>query len=324
MRKIKIRLENLKDTRLEDIFENGQCFRWMILEKDEETGRGISYLVIYNYRVYVLKEIFDKEKEDIIDLDICIYLAESIKEIDKDKEKAIIYNYLDIAKDYSVIKKDILENTKKTVGYKEVREAIEYGKGIRILKQDKIETIISFIISANNNIPRIKRSVEYLCKNFGEKIEIDDEIFGINLQEFKENMYTFPKLEKLSTLTEEDFKNAGTGFRAKRLVLTIEKLKNGFLEDLEGISDEELFEKLVLLDGVGPKVANCIMLFAYNRLESFPIDVWVKRVMTEVFFKGIEEEKITNDKIMNIVQNIKNKGIMQQYLFYWRRERGKK
>ena len=65
------------------------------------------------------------------------------------------------------------------------------------------------------------------------------------------------------------------------------------------------------------------MLFAYNRLESFPIDVWVKRVMSEVFFKGIEEEKITNDKIMNIVKNIKNKGIMQQYLFYWRRERGK-
>ena len=100
-------------------------------------------------------------------------------------------------------------------------------------------------------------------------------------------------------------------------------MKNGFLEDLEGLSDEELFEKLVLLDGVGPKVANCIMLFAYNRLESFPIDVWVKRVMAEVFFKGIEEEKITNDKIMNIVKNIKNRGIMQQYLFYWRRERGK-
>ena len=323
MRKIKIRLENLKDTRLEDIFENGQCFRWKNLEKDEETGRGISYLVIYNDRAYVLKELLDKGKKDVIDLDICIYLAETIKEVNEEKEKAIIYNYLDIAKDYSVIKKDILENTKKTVGYKEVREAIEYGKGIRILKQDKIETIISFIISANNNIPRIKKSVEYLSKNFGEKIEIDDEIFGINLQEFKENIYTFPKIEILSKLTEEDFKNAGTGFRAKRLVCTIEKLKNGFLEDLEGLSDEELFEKLVLLDGVGPKVANCIMLFAYNRLESFPIDVWVKRVMAEVFFKGIEEEKITNDKIMNIVKNIKNRGIMQQYLFYWRRERGK-
>ena len=323
MRKIKIRLEKLKDTRLEDIFENGQCFRWKNLEKDEHTGKNISYIGIYNDRAYVLKELLDKGKKDVINLDICIYLAETIKEVNEEKEKAIIYNYLDIAKDYSVIKKDILENTKKTVGYKEVREAIEYGKGIRILKQDKIETIISFIISANNNIPRIKRSVEYLSKNFGEKIEIDDEIFGINLQEFKENIYTFPKIETLSKLTEEDFKNAGTGFRAKRLVCTIEKLNNGFLEDLEGLSDEELFEKLVLLDGVGPKVANCIMLFAYNRLESFPIDVWVKRVMSEVFFKGIEEEKITNDKIMNIVKNIKNRGIMQQYLFYWRRERGK-
>lgn len=323
MRKIKIRLENLKDTRLEDIFENGQCFRWKNLEKDKNTGKNISYIGIYNDRAYVIKELLDKEKKDMIDLDICIYLAETIKEVNEEKEKAIIYNYLDIAKDYSAIKKDILENTKKTVVYKEVKEAIEYGKGIRILKQDKIETIISFIISANNNIPRIKKSVEYISKNFGEKIEIDDEIFGINLQEFKEKMYTFPKIETLSKLTEEDFKNAGTGFRAKRLVSTIEKLNNGFLEDLECLLDEELFEKLVLLDGVGPKVANCIMLFAYNRLESFPIDVWVKRVMSEVFFKGIEEEKITNDKIMNIVKNIKNKGIMQQYLFYWRRERGK-
>ena len=112
MRKIKIRLENLKDTRLEDIFENGQCFRWKNLEKDEHTVKNISYIGIYNDRAYVLKELLDKGKKDVIDLDICIYLAETIKEVDEEKEKAIIYNYLDIAKDYSAIKKDILENTK--------------------------------------------------------------------------------------------------------------------------------------------------------------------------------------------------------------------
>ena len=135
-------------------------------------------------------------------------------------------------------------------------------------------------------------------------------------------MYTFPKIDKLVKLTEEDFKNAGTGFRAKRLVDTIGKIKDGFLESTENLSDEQLYEKLIQLDGVGPKVANCIMLFGYNRLDSFPIDVWVKRVMHEVFFKDEEEKDVTNDRIMNIVKDIKNRGIMQQYLFYWRRERG--
>ena len=323
--KIILRLENICDTRLEDIFENGQCFRWKALENNGK--RNVSYIGIYNERIYVIKEtentcLKEGKKDKSINLDVCIYLKENEK-INEENERKILSHYLDLERDYSKIKDNIIENTKNTIGAIEVKQAIEYGEGIRILKQDIIETTISFIISANNNIPRIKKSVEYLSKNFGEKIEIDDEIFGINLQEFKENIYTFPKIEILSKLTEEDFKNAGTGFRAKRLVCTIEKLKNGFLEDLEGLSDEELFEKLVLLDGVGPKVANCIMLFAYNRLESFPIDVWVKRVMSEVFFKGIEEEKITNDKIMNIVKNIKNRGIMQQYLFYWRRERGK-
>ena len=237
-------------------------------------------------------------------------------------EKEILYEYLDLNRDYFKIKKDILEKTKDTAGALEVKEAISYGKGIRILKQDILETTISFIISANNNIPRIKKSVEYISKNYGERIEIDEEIFGIDLKDFKENMYTFPKIDKLVKLTEEDFKNAGTGFRAKRLVDTIRKIKDGFLENTENLSDEQLYEKLIQLDGVGPKVANCIMLFGYNRLDSFPIDVWVKRVMHEVFFKGEEEKDVTNDRIMNIVKDIKNRGIMQQYLFYWRRERG--
>lgn len=322
--KIILRLENIYDTRFEDIFENGQCFRWKALENNGK--RNISYIGIYNERIYVIKEtentyLKEGKKDKSINLDVCIYLKENEK-ISEGNERKILSHYLDLERDYSKIKDNIIENTKNTIGALEVKQAIEYGEGIRILKQDIIETAISFIISANNNIPRIKKSVELLSKRYGEKIEIDDEMFGIDLREFKENMYTFPKINKLISLTEEDFKNLGTGFRAKRLVETVKKIKEGFLKDIETLSDEELYEKLIQLDGVGPKVANCIMLFAYNRLDSFPIDVWVKRVMCEVFFKGEEEKSITNDMIIDIVKNIKDRGIMQQYLFYWRRERG--
>lgn len=322
--KIILRLENIYDTRLEDIFENGQCFRWKALENNGK--RNISYIGIYNERIYVIKEtentcLKEGKKDKSINLDVCIYLKGNEK-INEENERKILSHYLDLERDYSKIKDNIIENTKNTIGALEVKQAIEYGEGIRILKQDIIETTISFIISANNNIPRIKKSVELLSKRYGEKIEIDDEMFGIDLREFKENMYTFPKINKLICLTEEDFKNVGTGFRAKRLVEAVKKIKEGFLKDTETLSDEELYEKLIQLDGVGPKVANCIMLFAYNRLDSFPIDVWVKRVMCEVFFKGEEEKNITNDMIIDIVKNIKDRGIMQQYLFYWRRERG--
>ena len=328
--RILLKIENIADTRLEDIFDNGQCFRWKALENNG--NRNVSYIGVYNERVYIIKEIenlcfedenLDKYKEkEKISLDVCVYLKEGEKTTEK-LEKDILYNYLDLNRDYSKIKKEIIEKTKNTVGALDVKEAVEYGEGIRILKQDILETTISFIISANNNIPRIKKSVEYISKNYGEKIEIDDEIFGIDLNNFKENVYTFPKLERISALTEEDFKAAGTGFRAKRLVETVRKLKEGFLEETESLSDEKLYEKLINLDGVGPKVANCIMLFAYNRLDSFPIDVWVKRVMKEIFFKDEEEKEVTNEKIMSIVSEIENRGIMQQYLFYWRRERGK-
>lgn len=336
--RILFEVENITDTRVEDIFENGQCFRWKAIQNNGK--RNVSYIGVYNERVYVIKEVENpcledkkveedeskfksknKEKETI-SLEVCVYLKEGEKTTDK-LEKDILYNYLDLNRDYSKIKQNILENTKNTVGASEVKDAIEYGKGIRILKQDKIETTLSFIISANNNIPRIKKSVEYISKNYGEEIEIDDEIWGIDLREFKDSMYTFPTINSLAKLTEEDFKKAGTGFRAKRLVETVRKIKEGFLEDTESLNDEQLYEKLLALDGVGPKVANCIMLFSYNRLNSFPIDVWVKRVMHEIFFKGEDDKNVTNQRIMKIVENIEERGIMQQYLFYWRRERGK-
>ena len=178
--KIILRLENICDTRLEDIFENGQCFRWKALENNGK--RNVSYIGIYNERIYVIKETentcLKEGKEDkSINLDVCIYLKENEK-ISEGNERKILSHYLDLERDYSKIKDNIIENTKNTIGALEVKQAIEYGEGIRILKQDIIETAISFIISANNNIPRIKKSVEYISKTYGEKIEIDENIWN--------------------------------------------------------------------------------------------------------------------------------------------------
>ena len=157
--RILLKIENVSDTRLEDIFENGQCFRWKALENDGK--RNISYIGAYNERIYIIKEVIDSggkdnKDEEKITLDVCIYLKKSEDKNEK-VEKEILYEYLDLNRDYFKIKKDILEKTKDTVGALEVKEAISYGKGIRILKQDILETTISFIISANNNIPRIKK-----------------------------------------------------------------------------------------------------------------------------------------------------------------------
>lgn len=215
-------------------------------------------------------------------------------------------HYLDLETDYNNIFEKLKENPK-------FKEAVEYGKGIRILNQELLEMIISYIISANNNINNIKRSVNIISTKGGEKIE-----FEYDGKKYTE--YLFPSLEKLKQFTVEDMKNAKTGFRADRLVDTISKLSLDYLEKLKKLSDKELLEELTKFNGIGPKVANCIMLFGMHRIESFPIDVWVRRVMSEIFFDGVEQ---SDKKILEVVKDIPQKGIAQQCLFYWRKNETK-
>ena len=144
----------------------------------------------------------------------------------------------------------------------------------------------------------------------GKKIEFEGkEYFG------------FPSIEELIKLKEEDFKSLGAGFRAKYLESTVNKIYSDnlekYIEKLNNLSNKELEKELLNLKGVGPKVANCIMLFGFNRIDSFPIDVWVKRVMQEEFFGG---EEVSNKKIEEFANTLYEKGLAQQYLFYWRRE----
>ena len=196
-----------------------------------------------------------------------------------------------------------------------MKTSIEYVKGIRILNQDLWETIISFIISANNNIPRIKGIIEKLSKKYGKELEFEGKKY-----------YTFPTPKELENVTVEAYRSLGLGFRDIRLYETTKMIieKKVDLQELrKNPNTFEVREKLLTLSGVGPKVADCILLFSdLKRFEVFPIDVWVRRVMNDLYIKNPDEtkvskkqiEKIANEKFGNLA------GLAQQYLFYWRRE----
>ena len=223
--------------------------------------------------------------------------------------KEVVEDYFDLNRDYKKIKEylsKIDDNMKKSV---------EYGKGIRILNQDLWETIISFIISANNNIPRIKGIIERLSKNYGEEIEYNGEKY-----------YTFPTAEELKDVSVEKYRELGLGFRDIRLYETTKMILNGEV-DLDNLRNNlntmEVRNKLLTLSGVGPKVADCILLFSdLKRFEVFPIDVWVRRVMNDLYIKNEDETKVNKKQIEKIAKEKFGNlaGLAQQYLFYWRRE----
>lgn len=279
-------LENCKSFEPEHIFECGQCFRW----NKQEDG---SYTGIFKQNVVNVKKADNK----IIFRGIC-----------KENIKDECIKYFDLNTNYDNIKSKLsnVDNYLKT--------SIEYGEGIRILNQDLWETLISFIISANNNIPRIKGIIERISKSYGEKIVWD-----------KAEYYTFPTPQELSKASVEDLRNIGLGFRDVRVYETT-KIINENPNNLKELEDEKdvnkLREKLLKFPGVGPKVADCVMLFStLKKLEVFPIDVWVRRVMNELYIKNEDETKINKKEIEELAKTKYGNlaGIAQQYLFYWRR-----
>lgn len=273
---------------LKDIFDCGQCFRWNKENDDSYTG-------IWKNNVVNVK----KENDNII------FTGVSSSENFEEE----INKYFDLDRDYEEIKEKLskIDDNMKT--------SIEYGKGIRILNQELWETIISFIISANNNIPRIKGIIERLSKNYGKKIEWNGKEY-----------YTFPTPEELKDVTVEEYRSLGLGFRDIRLYETTKMIleKEVDLEELQNNPNTiEVREKLLTLSGVGPKVADCILLFSsLKRFEVFPIDVWVRRVMNDLYIKNEDENKVSKKQIENLAKEKFGNlaGLAQQYLFYWRRE----
>ena len=287
MKEQKYIIKDSNSFELKDIFECGQCFRWN--EQDDGSYTGVFGENVLNVR---------KINNEIIFQGIC-----------KENIKTTVEKYFDLNRNYENIKNKLSkidENMKKS---------IEYGKGIRILNQDLWETIISFIISANNNIPRIKGIIERLSKKYGKEIN------------WKGNKYyTFPTAKQLKDVTVQEYRELGLGFRDIRLYETTHMIldKKINLEEMQKNPDTiQVREQLLSLSGVGPKVADCILLFStLKRFEVFPIDVWVRRVMNDLYIHNQDEtkvnkkeiEKIANEKFGDLA------GLAQQYLFYWRRE----
>ena len=280
-------IENCKSFNARDIFECGQCFRWNVQEDGSYTG-------IFGKNVLNVKQ---EPTGKVIITGIC---DGDIKEVCR--------KYFDLDRDYEAIKEKLANIDEY------MKESIKYGEGIRILNQDLWEMIISFIVSANNNIPRIKGIIERISKKYGKEIK------------FRGNSYyTFPTIESLNKASIKDLRDLGLGFRDKYIYNTTKLIikKQINIEELkEKETTIEMRNELLKLSGVGPKVANCILLFSdLKRMDVFPIDVWVNRVMNELYIHGDENkinkkqiEKVANEKFGDLA------GLAQQYLFYWRRE----
>jgi N-glycosylase/DNA lyase len=225
--------------------------------------------------------------------------------------KDVVTNYFDLGRDYTAIK-----NTLSQID-ENVSLSIKYGEGIRILNQDLWEMIISFIISANNNIPRIKGIIERLSQNYGDEIKWQGEKY-----------FTFPTAQQLKNVTVEDYRKLGLGFRDIRLYETTHMVLEGKVDLNKMLQEKDTIkvrEELLTLSGVGPKVADCILLFSdLKRLEVFPIDVWVRRVMNDLYIKNEDETKVNKKEIEKLAKEKFGNlaGIAQQYLFYWKREEG--
>lgn len=277
-----ILLEEVQHFDAKHIFECGQCFRWRREENGSYTGvaygRVLNVWSDYDRGIVTLKNTNLKDFQDIW------------------------YNYFDLGRDYGKIK-DILSEDEV------LRGAIKYGRGIRILNQEPWELVISFIISANNNIPRISRSIDVLSEMMGKPIDFMDKTY-----------YSFPDAETLGSAELEQIDMCRAGFRCKYIYQSARMIDKGEL-DLDRIAQmntEDAKKELMRLPGVGPKVADCIMLFSMQKHDAYPIDVWVKRV-TEYFYlhtdvsnKQIQE--FAGDKFGSFA------GFAQQYLFYFARE----
>ena len=272
-------IKDINDFEPKHIFECGQCFRWY--EQDDGSYSGIAMGKYINVK---------KENNDLI-----------INNSNAADFHNIWYKYFDLGTDYGAIKEELS-------GDPVLADAIKFGEGIRILKQDEWETLISFIISANNAIPRIMKAVKRISEKWGNHIEFSGNTY-----------YAFPGPDVLSKVDVEEIEECGVGFRAAYISKTAKAVYNGevSLYELKNAGYNRAREILMSLAGVGPKVSDCVLLFSMGYREAFPVDVWVKRIM-QYFYLAPDVslpkiEKYAQEKYKNLA------GFAQQYLFYYAR-----
>lgn len=270
---------------LDKTFNCGQCFRW------EKQSDG-SWIGIINNNIFSLKHI-------IVDGVECIETNATEEEWNN-----ILYNYLDLDTDYDISILDTYDHNKKSMIYTSdtfAIKAMKAGAGIRILRQDPWEAIISFIISQRNNIPKIKSTIHNMCVKHGNMINKT-----INSREYIG--YTFPKPDKLTDITK--LTGIGLGYRdeyVSRAALVMEEYPEFMSYITSGnIDTDGVIYKLQELKGVGPKVANCIALFGLHRLDAFPVDVWMQRIIDQYYDGNLD---------YTVYGNLA--GLVQQYMFYY-------
>lgn len=278
--KDKVIAEGVKDFNPTHIFECGQCFRWYKQKDGSYTGVVKGRVVNIRYSDGIL-EIANSDFNDFIE---------------------IWFDYFDLGRNYSLIKEKLAKD--------EIMEkAIEFGYGIRILRQDLWETLISFIISANNRIPMIMKVVSAISEAYGDEIELHDVKY-----------HTFPCAKRLAHTSAEQLKACKGGFRCKYIIKASMMVKEGVvdLHNLSCLCTGEARMELVKLPGVGRKVADCTLLYSGTKYDVFPTDVWVKRVMEELYFK----RQASFNEIQDFAKEYFGElaGLAQQYLFYYARE----
>ena len=278
----KITIHDIRDFNITHIFECGQCFRWNREDDGSYTG------VVKNKVINVLQQ------ENTVEFN-------NINTDDFD----IIKNYFDFDTDYETIKNTL--NTDEIMA-----EAIKFGEGIRILNQEEWETMVSFMISANNRIPMIKKVIENLSVSFG------DYIGNYRGKEY----FSFPTAERLSAAPVERILECKAGFRAPRIKEAATRFlyEKDKIYNIKNMSYDEGLAYLKTYKGIGDKVANCILLFSMKHFDTFPVDVWVRRVMQTLYVsketKDADIRKFAENKFG------KYSGFAQQYLFYYARENG--
>jgi len=272
-----IEITDISDFDLTKTFECGQCFRWNVVESSDNSGNNeVAYIGVAHGRAAKLRQSGSR-----------IFISCTIEEF-----KSFWRGYFDLDRDYAAIRKHLcIDNY--------MQQATGFGKGIRLLRQDRWEALCSFIISQNNNIPRIKTIIDTLCQNFGNPIN------------FENNEYhTFPSAAKLAGLDASDLAPLRCGYRAEYIIRAAKAVTNSEidLEYLANSTPDKARAALKKLHGVGDKVADCVMLFGLHMLDAFPLDVWMKRAVANHYGPDFDP------KIFSPYS-----GIAQQYIFHYMR-----
>lgn len=260
---------------IKQIADSGQCFRMnpVISEDGRESYSLIAYgKYLKLTQVDEATVMFDCSEEEFYQL---------------------WENYFDLNYDYGKIVREIAAADDSFL-----KDAVSYGKGIRILRQEPFEVLISFIISQNKNIPAIKNCIEAICSSFGrQQISRDGTVY-----------YSFPDAAVLAGVAREQLRALKTGYRDEYIIRAAQVVTDGELDfdELYSCGYEQAVKKLKQVHGIGDKVANCIALYGFHHIDGFPVDVWIKRVIDEIYNGSFSKEKYSGYA-----------GIIQQYMFYY-------